>query len=104
MDYHNASEARWEATQDRKAARRDAAVRELKAEYLNACAQPMIATVATPGLTRSRAPILEVFQNDLDYRHCAVIIGILGRCEEGKSLLEELAEAHAEFFADEMAE
>lgn len=102
MDFHNIREAQHEAAQERKAARRDAVVRELKGEYLNACLQPMIATVSTPGMPRRRAPILEVFQDGLDYRHCAAIIGILGRSEEGKSLLAELAEAHAEFFADEV--
>lgn len=78
---------------------------DLAREYMDACSMPLITTVSTPGNPRVRVPFIEVWTDDISERRLAArAISILYRDPEGKKLLEEMAQAHGEWFADDALE
>jgi hypothetical protein len=87
-----------------KTAKREALVAELKADYLGAAAMPWMTTVHVPTdeQPRRRAAFLDVFRDDIENDDvCARLVSILGRSDEGKALLAELAQGHGEHYAED---
>lgn len=87
-----------------KTAKRAALVAELKADYLGAASMPLLTTVHVPTDVdpRRRAVFLDVFRDDIEKDDTAArIVSILMRNPEGQKLLDELATAHGEHFADD---
>lgn len=86
--------------------REQRAAAELKAEYLAACEQPLLATVSIPhdATPSRRLDLLSVFCDGLGERQnrelCATAISVLLRDPEGKKVLEKLAQQHGDYFAD----
>ena len=79
---------------------------ELKAEYIQACALPLLSTVSAPTdmQPNRRAPLIEVIFDALSEtpnRHIAArVVSILTRTREGMEVLEELASQHGAFYND----
>lgn len=90
--------------------KRDAAREKCKAmlaaEFMDAAKQPLITTVAVPGTTRQRESFLDCLGDDLstraNYPKLARVVNILMRSEEGKALMQELADSHGEYYCDEL--
>ena len=87
----------------RKEARSTSAAETLSAEYMAAACLPTIATVAVPTDREPgrRWPFIRVFEDDLSAPdRMARAISILMRSVEGRELVQEMADAHGENFAE----
>jgi hypothetical protein len=103
-----------EDTYTARAERREKAVESaadyLESEYLAAAQFPLISTVTCPGsirgTTMGRIAFLEAWSDALtdDRQLMARVVSILNRCDEGRTLLREMAGTYAEYWAQEMAE
>ncbi len=92
--------------QERNDNRRDKCKALLVAEYLDAAKLPLITTVSVPGTTRQRESFLDCLSDDLtsraNYPKLARVVNILMRSDEGKALIQELADAHGEYYSEEL--
>lgn len=91
---------------ERKERLREQAFDRLKAEYIAAACVPAIATVSVP---TDREPgrrwaFVRVFEDDICEGFTARVVSVLMRSDEGRKLIDEMAEKHARFFADDVVE
>ena len=94
--------ARHYSKQESDEQRRNDALITLAGEYMAAATLPLLTTVSTPGSVRKRVPFLERFADELGVNALtARMVSILMRSEEGKALMQEMAQAHAEWFVDD---
>lgn len=102
----SSAESRAADRLERQEASREKCKALLVAEYLDAAKLPLITTVSVPGTTRQREPFLDCLGDDLssraNYPKLARVVNILMRSDEGKALMQELADSHGEYYCDEL--
>lgn len=104
-DYVTQAEDRHAERLERREADLEKAAAELAAEYMACTSLPLLSTLHCPTdlNPRRRLPFLDVFVDDLyNEAWAARVVACLARSDEGKKLLQEMADKHGETYAEDV--